>query len=108
MSGPATGRDAGALRATRKPGDGRVLTQAATQANPGDMTDAEDCARYLRELASKADTPGVRAQIDACLEDYASKHIRLSDLAMAVQRADFPEGALTDLIRAWLSSRMGR
>jgi hypothetical protein len=73
------------------------------------MTDVEDCARYLRELASKADAPEVRNQIDACLEDYRSINLAragaLADLAMAIQRAEFPDNPLTDFIREWLNRR---
>ena len=74
------------------------------------MTDAEDCAKYLRQLASKPDIPTVHAQIHTCLEDYRSRHRAqagaLADLAMAVQLGDFPEGALTDVIRGWLRARL--
>ena len=53
--------------------------------DPADMTDAEDCARYLRELASKLDTSEVRNKIDACMEDYRARGGALGELAMAIQ-----------------------
>ena len=94
----------------RLAGMGARLDAPRSIRDAADMTDAEDCARHLRQLASKPDTAEVHAQIHACLEDYRSRHRAqagaLADLAMAVQLADFPGGALTDVIRAWLRARL--
>jgi hypothetical protein len=91
-------------------GMGARLDAPRSIRDAADMTDAEDCARHLRQLASKPDTAEVHAQIHACLEDYRSRHRAqagaLADLAMAVQLADFPGGALADVIRAWLRARL--
>jgi hypothetical protein len=73
--------------------------------NPGDMTDAEDCARYLLQLATRTDTPDVRKQIDACMEDYRARGGALGELAMAIQAGDFADTTLTTFIRAWLNAR---
>jgi hypothetical protein len=53
------------------------------------MTDAEDCARYLCELASKPDTSDLRKQIEGAIDDYLFKEPSRSNLRPHSQTVRF-------------------
>ena len=53
------------------------------------MNNAEDCARYLCELASKPDTSDLRKQMEATIDEYLIKERSRVELAAAFAKESF-------------------
>jgi hypothetical protein len=71
------------------------------------MNNAEDCARYLCELASKPDTLDLRKQIEWTIDDYLFKEPSRVELAAAFANCDVPNRELRAFILKTITHHVG-
>jgi hypothetical protein len=71
------------------------------------MNNAEDCARYLCELASKPDTSDLRKQMEATIDEYLIKERSRVELAAAFANCDVPNRELRAFILKTITRHVG-
>jgi hypothetical protein len=71
------------------------------------MTNVEDCARYLCELASQPDTSDLRKQIEVTIDDYLIKERPRIELAAAFANCDVPNRELRAFILKTITRHVG-